>query len=197
MNKLGQRIRQTRRDKGFTLQELARETGISYQAIGQYERGERKPSFMQLTRLAKAFNLPVANLIGDDPELNEALKASILNSPQVLEAHAAVSQLIEGTSAIDVVDKLREFQGSDDYNVKLAQYLQDSEAKQKNAVLEFVAASDALAGDGIGYVLLRFLKAYGQLNEMGREHALQNIEDMVQVTRFQKEPVFKRVFPMD
>lgn len=197
MNELGRRIRETRRDKGFTLQELARETGISYQAIGQYERGERNPSFAQMERLAKAFNMPVADLIGDDRRLNEALQASILNSPQVLKAHSAATKPMEGMSDFDLLDKVEELRGepTEILLTKLWQWEKDATSERKNALQTLITAADELAGDGVGYVLLRFLKAYRRLNETGREHALQYIEDMTQVKRFQKESEWKRVFP--
>lgn len=62
---IGENIRKIRKEKNLTQSELAQKIGISYQQIGQYETGKRKPKKETLTKIAKALSVSVADL---DPD---------------------------------------------------------------------------------------------------------------------------------
>ena len=59
--RLGQRIRELRKNARLTQEELGEKTGISYKYLGSIERGLENPSFKHLTKIAKALgvSLPV------------------------------------------------------------------------------------------------------------------------------------------
>lgn len=59
---LGQRIREMRKVKGFTQEELAHESEIDRSYIGGVERGERNLSFDKLCEIANALGCDVAAL---------------------------------------------------------------------------------------------------------------------------------------
>ena len=65
---LGARIREARKVKGLTQEDLAHESDIDRSYIGGVERGERNLSFDKLCDLARALNCDVAALTKGIPE---------------------------------------------------------------------------------------------------------------------------------
>lgn len=61
---LGAHITVLRKDRGMTQADLSRAIGVSQQAIFAYEQGERRPSALILSKLAKEFAISVDDLIG-------------------------------------------------------------------------------------------------------------------------------------
>ena len=59
---MGKRIRELRRQKGLTQEELGERAGISYKYLGSIERGQENPSFKHLVRLAKALSVSMDEL---------------------------------------------------------------------------------------------------------------------------------------
>lgn len=64
---LGANVRQYRRAKRWTLEELAAEVGVSRETIGKIERGISAPLFDTVEKIAKALNVPAATLFGAQP----------------------------------------------------------------------------------------------------------------------------------
>jgi len=65
---LGQRIREMRKSKNLTQEDLAHESDIDRSYIGGVERGERNLSFDKLCQIAQALRCDVATLTKDLPE---------------------------------------------------------------------------------------------------------------------------------
>jgi len=61
--RLGARIRARRSELGFSQDELAHRCGLHRTYLGGIERGERNPSLVNLLKIARAFNLSVAELV--------------------------------------------------------------------------------------------------------------------------------------
>ena len=61
---IGQRLRALRQEKGLTLQEVARRSGISMSTISKIENDRVSPTFASLLKLAEAFEMPLTTLIG-------------------------------------------------------------------------------------------------------------------------------------
>ena len=59
----GEKIKQARKAAGLTQKELGDKLGITYQQIGQYENGKRKPKLETLQRIADALDTAVLNLL--------------------------------------------------------------------------------------------------------------------------------------
>lgn len=57
---IGERIRAARLKVGITQEELATKLNITYQSIGQWERGKRTPKPETLKRIADALGVPVS-----------------------------------------------------------------------------------------------------------------------------------------
>ncbi|MEA4892502.1 MAG: helix-turn-helix transcriptional regulator [Peptococcaceae bacterium] len=62
------RLRELRLKKGLSKNRLAKLAGLSQTAVTFIEEGQRSPTLSTLRRLARALEVPVASLIGDDPE---------------------------------------------------------------------------------------------------------------------------------
>jgi len=63
MNTLAQRIKDGRKNRGFSQQKLAELADVHYTNIGKYERGEATPSSSVLNRIAQALELSPDYLI--------------------------------------------------------------------------------------------------------------------------------------
>lgn len=58
------RLRSQREDAGLSLRELSEKTGISYQALHHYEKGDRDPSIWNVKKISDFFNVSIDWLIG-------------------------------------------------------------------------------------------------------------------------------------
>ena len=63
---LGQRIRELRKKRGLTQEELGDKAGINYKYLGSIERGLENPSFKHLVRIARAVNVELPELFDFD-----------------------------------------------------------------------------------------------------------------------------------
>ncbi len=60
--RLGKRIRELRKNKGFSQESFAYEVGLDRTYMGSVERGERNLAALNLIRIAKALKLEVGEL---------------------------------------------------------------------------------------------------------------------------------------
>lgn len=70
---LGQRIRQLRSARGWTLEELAEQSEVSRAMLSKIERGETNPTLVVAVKIALAFGMTASQLIGIE-ERREAVK---------------------------------------------------------------------------------------------------------------------------
>jgi DNA-binding XRE family transcriptional regulator len=62
---LGGRIRQRRRELGFSQDQLARKVGLTFQQVQKYEHGTNRVSFSRLVAIAQALDCRVMDIVGD------------------------------------------------------------------------------------------------------------------------------------
>jgi transcriptional regulator with XRE-family HTH domain len=60
---LGRRVRQLRADRGWSLEDLARASGVSRSMLSQIERDQANPTLAVTLRIARAFALSIGELI--------------------------------------------------------------------------------------------------------------------------------------
>lgn len=60
---VGAQIRQYRQERGLSITELARRTGLHRTFIGHLERGVHDPSVLHLWRIAQALQVPLTALV--------------------------------------------------------------------------------------------------------------------------------------
>ena len=69
---LAQRLKELRLKKGDSLQGLADAVGVSKAHVWELETGKsRNPSVDLLMKLAKHFSVPLAQMVGEDPDASE------------------------------------------------------------------------------------------------------------------------------
>ncbi|HZJ47431.1 MAG TPA: helix-turn-helix domain-containing protein [Acidimicrobiia bacterium] len=68
-DRVGERLRSIRRQRGFSLQDVQRVSEGEFKAavLGAYERGERSLSVPRLHRLAEYYGVPVVQLLPPEP----------------------------------------------------------------------------------------------------------------------------------
>jgi transcriptional regulator with XRE-family HTH domain len=83
---VGPRLRRVRDERGLTLTEAARLTGISKSTLSRLETGQRRPSLELLLPLAQTYRVPLDDLVGapdvGDPRIR--LKPRRLNGRTVI-----------------------------------------------------------------------------------------------------------------
>jgi len=63
---IGSKIREVRKQKGLTLKDVARVTGVTVSLLSQIENGKVQPSLSSLWAISKALATPVAFFFGQD-----------------------------------------------------------------------------------------------------------------------------------
>ena len=58
------RLKELRKEKGYTQNELGKLVNVSHQAVGSWERGTRQPSYEIASKLADLFGVTVDDLLG-------------------------------------------------------------------------------------------------------------------------------------
>lgn len=66
MVKIGERVKKLRRSRGWTQKQLAEKAGLHRVSIGQIEAEMRTPDLKTRNKLAKAFKIKIANLLGEE-----------------------------------------------------------------------------------------------------------------------------------
>ena len=61
---IGKKIKQMRRERDLTQEELAAHLGISFQSISKWERGDGYPDITMLPALANYFKVSIDELLG-------------------------------------------------------------------------------------------------------------------------------------
>lgn len=101
----GKRIRKFRNKKGWSVGELAKSIGMkNAQYLYRIERGEQRPSFTLLSRIAAALEVPSTLLIEDEIPVSD-------ETAKILDAIHAVSssekaRLTVGVMSFDVPDEI-------------------------------------------------------------------------------------------
>ena len=93
---LGQDIRNLRKQKGFTIQELAKRAEISTGVISQIERNLTSPSMKSLFAITQILKIPIGWLLNDNQEI-ESDELDIIvrsNNRRKVELHDGITEEI-------------------------------------------------------------------------------------------------------
>ena len=84
--RLGVRVKDLRRERGFTLDELAGRSGVSRAMISKLERGEKNPTLVIAARLAEGLGVSLSRLAGVEERREVVLvpreRRMVLRDPQ-------------------------------------------------------------------------------------------------------------------
>ena len=61
--RFGERVRQLRKERGFSQERFAAECGLDRTYIGGIERGERNVALRNIHRIAEALRIPISELM--------------------------------------------------------------------------------------------------------------------------------------
>ena len=70
LDQVGARLKQVRTQRGITLTNLAKATGISKSTLSRLENGQRRPTLELLLALSQAYGVPLDDLVGA-PEVGD------------------------------------------------------------------------------------------------------------------------------
>lgn len=66
LNRIASSLKILRKERGWSLDRAAQETGVSKAMLGQIERAESSPTISTLWKIASGFNVPFSLFIADD-----------------------------------------------------------------------------------------------------------------------------------
>lgn len=93
------RLRALRKERGLTLQQLAKHFGMSHSTLSKYETGSRKPDMEMLKKLSDFFGVSVDYLIGESPVRDKeetVILNKSMNMPELPpEAYKELEDFIE------------------------------------------------------------------------------------------------------
>ncbi len=84
----GANVRHHRRAKGWTLEQLAGQVGVSRETIGKIERGKAAPLFETAEKIAAALDVPAPALFGANTAPGTGERARLLT-----EIHGTLSRM--------------------------------------------------------------------------------------------------------
>lgn len=68
---IGEAIKKARVERGYTILDLSRKTGITFQALYRWEKGENYPNVYNLIPIADALNISLDELVGRTVKADE------------------------------------------------------------------------------------------------------------------------------
>lgn len=86
----GANVRHHRKARGWTLEQLAGQVGISRESIGKIERGKAAPLFETAEKIATALEVPVSSLFSAAPPSGTGERARLIT-----DIHATLSRMNE------------------------------------------------------------------------------------------------------
>lgn len=75
--KIGLRIKEIRKSKGMTLEELSSKCGIVKQQLSDYEHGRKEPMVCRLYKIAGGLDINISLLFSDEPLDNNDSKGKV------------------------------------------------------------------------------------------------------------------------
>lgn len=68
---IGEAIRKARKSKGYTISDLARKAGITFQTLIKWEKGDTYPNLFNLIPIADVLNISLDELVGRTVKADE------------------------------------------------------------------------------------------------------------------------------
>jgi len=95
---LGSRVRLRRKELGYSQDQLARATGITFQQVQKYEHGTNRISFSRLVEIAEALECSVGDLIGN---LDKTKSSGSFSKQVAYLTEPGASDLLEAYASIE------------------------------------------------------------------------------------------------
>ena len=93
---IGQRLRDLRAKRGFSIRELAKKSGLNVNTLSMIENGKTTPSLETLQQLSFALEIPIATFFEDNTPQKKIIYYKASQRPQVNFAHGMLEDLGAG-----------------------------------------------------------------------------------------------------
>lgn len=101
MSGIGRRLRFMRENRKLSLYDVERMTGFHYSTVGKYERGLRRPSIDVLRELARAYEVSVNDIIGEEDEAGSRRSPVDERWIDLLRVRPELGGLLEAAADLD------------------------------------------------------------------------------------------------
>lgn len=98
--KVGARIRQIRKTKGWSQDELAKKCGITMNFIGHIERGTRKMSLDTFASLCRELDADANALLWGMMQTSDAVIQSLWKQPETADSYSMYIQIVKSVADI-------------------------------------------------------------------------------------------------
>lgn len=169
----GEKMKKVRVDLGITQKELALRLNVTPQLVSQYESGTKKPKTETIEKIAFALNVDPLELYGDEEieHIVAAIKAAIINTDS-----SRKSMVDSFSQTIKNMLQARESTANQFY--ESSRIIADAFSSTANSIMEKQETA--------------ILTAFNSLNEKGRYVAIDRVEELTEIPKYQKE---KKVEP--
>lgn len=205
----GQLIKAARKNAGMTQTELAKKLNIPFQSVSQWERDLRNPKYDTLKRIAAALNIPIHELISDEPGILDPLLPSGLHGlradelkvdedtlcymlDQMIDVEQINPKLYQRLKTVlyflavsSGLDHILAYYGDiyDDGEIDL------SSPKAKEIIEKKTSDAKFLIAVKEGEFHTRMNTAFQKLNFVGRQEAAKRVEELTEIPRYcRQEP---------
>lgn len=166
MQTIGEKVRQTRKTKGITQEQLANLAGLSTMSIRRYESGERIITDETLQRIADA--------LGVQPwELDEK--------------SVRVASLMASSVKLNVL--VQDIINHDDISPELKKYITSNDPKDVAAYLRKFGRqlykAEESTNTPLSSAATKLLELFNQLNISGQQKAVERVEELTEIPRYQ------------
>lgn len=158
-SEIGQRLKKARLDAGLKQADVAKMLGITYQAISNYERGINRVDTDTLQRLCGVYNIKVSDLLRTPAWTSEMLS------------------MYRSASTPEEKQHLLSIWGVPDFLIE-----ETNTQREPDANIPCTKAALTLTSDELS----RISAAMAQMNEEGRERAVELVEDLAAGGRYKK-----------
>lgn len=108
MDTIGERIKNYRKEKGFTQEQLANIIGVSVMTIRRFEAGTREPRTLMLEKIANALDIPLIDLYVNKTHNHVQLLNDILAANPEDEELLSAFDMLNNTGKQVAVQRVKE-----------------------------------------------------------------------------------------
>lgn len=101
--RFSEKLREQRKSRGYTQEELAEKLGVSRQAIARWESGETTPDMELLIRICAEFSVSADYMIHDDYESDEDIPAVREKKDEIISAGISSRRTLLVTAVVFAV----------------------------------------------------------------------------------------------
>ena len=115
---IAEHIKQLRKQRGITQEDLAGFLGVSFQAVSKWERGDGYPDITILPSIANFFGVTLDELVGMNELRNEKMREEMLSNARLFASEGRIAETIS-----TLREGLKSFPNDYDLMAELACYL--------------------------------------------------------------------------